>query len=144
MLRARPVDPDKPTNITHALTSCVLGPPQRCSIPVLALRAQTSYRTCVAAVRRGTCPTLVLAARGGPWWLPADRPVRSVYFETNSERREWYRVGQGAHQRVTRVFDAQWPGPRLLLFAQRRGHRRAKRRRPSDGYAASRLCPPLY
>jgi hypothetical protein len=39
---------------------------------------------------------LVLAARGGPWWLPADRPVRSVYFETNSERREWYRVGQGA------------------------------------------------
>src|SRR6187431_217895 len=120
MLRARPVDPDKPTNITHALTSCVLGPPQRCSIPVLALRAQTSYRTCVAAVRRGTCPTLVLAARGGPWWLPADRPVRSVYFETNSERREWYRVGQGASA----------PGPRLLA------------RREDVGAPLSRLRPP--
>jgi hypothetical protein len=36
----------------------------------------------------------VLMARGGQWWLPADRPVPPVYNATGSERQKRYRVGK--------------------------------------------------
>jgi hypothetical protein len=70
------------------------------STPVLAIEAQTFYWTSVAAILPGTCPTVVLAAQGGQWWLPADRPVRPFSGETGS--RTLKRV-QGGQRRAFRA-----------------------------------------
>jgi len=45
-------------------------------LPVLALVAQTSHWTCVAAARQGTCPLQALAARGTTGCSRRVGPVR--------------------------------------------------------------------
>jgi len=48
------------------------------SIPVLALEAQTSYWTSVAAALPGHESYAGARGTGGHWWLPADRPAASL------------------------------------------------------------------
>ena|SRR5208337_1604365 len=78
-----PIDTDQPMNVfCHGRAPIGLWAYRdACHFPVLALEAQTSYWTSVAAVLPGTGPTQVLG-HGWAWWLRQNRPVRPVYMQT--------------------------------------------------------------
>ena len=79
MLLGRPIEADKPTHlICHLPPRVTCGPPRPLSIPVLALEAQTSYLTLVAAVSPGHMSYEDTRGTGGLWWPPADRPGAPV------------------------------------------------------------------
>jgi hypothetical protein len=98
VLLASPIDADKPTGlITHFfhLQCWLVGHRDLPSIPVLALSAQTSYRTSVAAVLPGHMSYPMLRAQVGIGASPAESARHQSTNRPAFERREGYRVGKG-------------------------------------------------
>src|SRR5215211_3023747 len=83
VLRRRPIEADKPTNvISHSSTSDLCrGPPRRLSIPVLALERKPPTGQSVAAVLPGHVSYAGAQGTGAQWWLPADRPAASLHAD---------------------------------------------------------------